>query len=126
MARTDYRSVDDYLAAQPEASRAILEEVRAAIRAALPDAEEAISYQIPTYRVAGRVALYFAGWKSHFSIYPAGARVVEMFRAELEPYVVEKGTIRFPLAAPVPVDLIAAIARVKAEEAMERAQGRKG
>src|SRR4051794_22865983 len=118
MAKTDYRSVDEYLDAQPEAGRPVLQQVRAAIRDALPDAQEVISYQIPAYRVAGRVALYFAGWKQHISLYPASERIVQAFGTELAPYEVEKGTIRFPLDHP-PLQLIAAIARLMAEQARE-------
>lgn len=125
MARTDYRTVDDYIAAQPEAARPVLQQVRAAIRQALPEAQEVISYQIAAYRVAGRVALYFAGWKSHYSIYPLSERLTQALGAELASYELEKGTIRFPLDRPVPTALIAAIARLKADEAMDRAKAKK-
>jgi uncharacterized protein YdhG (YjbR/CyaY superfamily) len=125
MARTNYASVDAYLAAQPEHARPVLEAVRAAIRAALPAAEELISYQIPAYRVAGRTAIFFAGWKSHYSLYPVSAALVAAFAGELEPFEVEKGTIRFPLGAPVPAELIGRIAAFKAEEASARATARK-
>ena len=90
MAKVSFRSVDQYIAAQPEAIRPTLERVRAAIRKALPDAEEAISYQIPAYKVQGRVALYFAGWKGHYSIYPAIGQLVPTFQDELAPYVISK------------------------------------
>ena len=117
MARTSYASVDDYIATQPEAARSVLETVRRAIRKALPDAEEIISYQIPAYRLPGGTALFFAGWKKHYSVYPAGGALVAAFRDELAPYEVnEKGTIRLPLSQPVPVDLIARIARFRAAE----------
>lgn len=125
MARTNYASVDAYLAAQPEHARPVLEAVRAAIRAALPAAEEVISYQIPAYRVAGRTAIFFAGWKSHYSLYPVSAALVAALAGELEPFEVEKGTIRFPLGATVPAELIGRIAAFKAEEASARATARK-
>ncbi len=120
MAKTDYRSIDDYLAAQPIAARRILEQVRAAIGAALPEAEERISYQIPAYRGSGGTFLYFAGWKAHYSLYPASAALVAAFAEELRPYQISKGTIRFPYDAPVPVTLIAALARFRAEEAARK------
>ena len=75
MARTDFRSVDEYVATQPKASQAILQRVRSAIRKALPGAEEAISYQIPAYKLRARSVLYFAGWKEHYSLYPASGRL---------------------------------------------------
>lgn len=116
------RSVDQYLAAQPEASRVVLERVRSTIRKALPGAEETISYQIPAYCLHGRVALYFAGWSRHFSLYPATERVVAACADELAGYVLTKGTIRFPLGEKVPVRLIARIAKLRAQEVAERAQ----
>jgi len=110
-------SVDAYLAAQPEAAREVLRTVRQALRRALPDAEEIISYQIPAYRLPGGTALFFAGWKKHWSLYPAGKELVDAFRDELKPYKVnEKGTIQFPLDRPVPVDLIERIAAFRRAE----------
>jgi uncharacterized protein YdhG (YjbR/CyaY superfamily) len=120
MAKTDYASVDAYLEAQPETARPMLDVVRQAIRSALPEAQEVISYQIPAYRIAGRVALFFAGWKKHYSLYPVSDALLAAFADELEPYEVEKGTIRFPLSEPVPADLIGRIAAFKAEEAKAR------
>ncbi len=125
MARTNYASVDAYLAAQPEHARPILEAVRAAIRAALPTAEEVISYQIPSYRVAGGTAIFFAGWKSHYSLYPVSDAMLAAFADELQPFKVEKGTIRFPLGEPVPAELIGRIAAFKAEEASAGARAQK-
>ena len=125
MAKTDFRSVDEYLAAQPPAVRAVLDRMRATIRKAVPAAEEIISYQIPAYRVDGGVALYFAGWKEHFSLYPAGAALVAAFGDELAPFVVSKGTIRFPLSRPVPVKLVERIAKFRGEEARARPKATK-
>jgi uncharacterized protein YdhG (YjbR/CyaY superfamily) len=120
MARTDFHSVDEYIASKPEAVRGLLERVRSTIRKALPGAEEAISYQIPAYRRPGGTVLYFAGWSQHFSLYPATVRVVAALEDELAPYEVTKGTIRFPLSRRVPVRLIARIARLRAKEVAER------
>src|ERR1017187_4597159 len=118
MAAKDFDSVDEYIASQPEASRAILARVRSTIRKAVPRAEEAISYKIPAYKLDGRAVLYFAGWKRHYSLYPATGRILAAFQDELAPYEVNKGTIRFPLAEPVPVKLIARIAKFRAQEAV--------
>ena len=118
MAKTDFRSVDEYIATHPEDVQAILQRVRRAIRTAIPGAEEAISYQIPTYRLHGGAVIYFAGWKRHYSIYPASGALVEAFQEDLAPYEVRKGTIRFPLSQPVPVKLIERIARFRAKEAI--------
>lgn len=120
MARTDFKSVDEYIASQPATVKSILKRVRSSIRKALPEAEEVISYQIPAYKLHGARVLYFAGWKRHYSLYPAGERLVAEFRDELAPYEVNKGTIRFPLSQPVPVKLIGRIAQFRAGEAAHR------
>jgi len=122
MAKTDFKSVGEYIAAHPDATQAILRRVRSTIRKAVPRAEEVISYQIPTYKVNGSYVVYFAGWKQHYSLYPATARLVTAFKNDLAPYEVNKGTIRFPLSQPVPVRLIARIAKFLAKEAAERAR----
>ena len=122
MARPGFESVDDYIAAQPRAAQATLQRVRGAIRKALPKAEEVISYQIPGYRLHGGVVMYFAGFKQHYSIYPAGPQLIAAFKKELEPYEYNnKGTIRFPLDQAAPVGLIGRLAKYRAQEAKERA-----
>lgn len=117
MATTKFSSVDQYLAAQPASVQRTLARVRGAIRKALPGAPETISYQLPTYKLNGRAVIYFAAWKHHYSIYPSTRAVVDALKDDLEPYEVEKGTIRFPLDQPVPVKLIASIAKLRAKEA---------
>lgn len=115
-----FKSVDEYIASQPEAAKGVLKRVRSAIRKAAPDAEETISYRIPTYKLRGGPVLYFAGWKRHYSLYPATGRVVAAFKDDLAPYEVDKGTIRFPLSDPVPVKWIGRIAKFRAKEVAER------
>ncbi len=120
MAKTDFKSMDEYLATLHEDVRAVLLRVRAVIRKALPEAAEAISYQIPTFKVGGRPVIYFAGWKEHYSLYPANGPLLAALKTELEPFRVSKGTIRFPLGDPVPVGLIARIAKLRAQEVADR------
>ena len=111
-----------YMASQPKGVRSVLERVRRTIRKALPRAEEVISYQIPAYKVNGRVVIYFAGWKQHYSLYPVTKRLIAEFKAELEPYEVNnKGTARFPLSEPVPAKLIEALAKFRAKEVAQMA-----
>jgi len=113
-------TVSAYIARFPRATQAVLKKVRSAIQKGLPRATEVISYSIPAYRVDGRVVVYFAGWKEHYSVYPATAPLVEAFNDRLAPYEVNnKGTIRFPLSEPVPVKLIADIARFRAKQVAE-------
>jgi uncharacterized protein YdhG (YjbR/CyaY superfamily) len=124
MPKAAFQSVGEYIAAQPKAARPALRRVRSAIRKALPGAQEAISYQIPAYELKGSAVLYFAGWKRHYSLYPATGALVARFRRALAPYEVSKGTIRFPLSQPVPARLIERIARFRAKEAAARAKTR--
>ena len=121
MAKTDFKSMDEYIATFPPDVQATLQRVRTTIRKAVPKAEEAISYQIPTFKLHASYVVYFAGWKQHYSLYPASSQLVAAFKDELAPYQVNKGTIRFPLSKPVPVKLIAGIAKFLAKEADARA-----
>ena len=122
MAKTDFRSVDEYLAAQTTEAQAVLRQVRQAIRQALPEAEEKISYQIPAYRQHRSTVIYFAGWKAHYSIYPVSHVLVGALGEPLARYEINKGTIRFPYGEPVPAHLIARIAAFLADEAAAAAQ----
>ena len=98
----------------------MLKRVRAAIRRAMPNADEMISYGLPTYKLHGRPVIYFAGWKAHYSIYPSTDRLVAAFKDELARYQVSKGTIRFPFSESVPTQLIHGIARFRLKEVTER------
>ena len=117
-AKAHFKSVDEYIAAQP--GRKALRQVRSTIRKALPKAEEVISYNIPAYKLHDERVIYFAGWKEHFSLYPAGARLAAAFKKELAPYELRKGTIRFPLSEPVPIKLISRIAKFRERESGNR------
>ena len=107
-------SVDEYIAAQPEAVRPKLEQVRAAIRKAVPEAVEGIGYRMPGYKLHGKPMLYFAGFKDHYSLFAASGTFLEALRDELEGYELRKGTVHFPLTGRVPVKLITRIARLRA------------
>ena len=117
MVKTHFKSVNEYIASQPEAVRGVLQRVRSTIRKAVPGAEETISYNMPTYKLHGRPVIGFAGWREHYSLYGSTGHVVAAFKDELAPYEVDKGTIRFPLSAPIPVQLIEGIAKFRAKEA---------
>ena len=113
-------SVREYVASKPKESRASLEAVRRAILKALPNAQEGLAYQMPAYTLNGVGVLYFAGWKSHYSLYPASDALVEAFAKELAPYERSKGTLKFPLSEPVPVRLIERIAKFRARQLTTR------
>jgi len=91
-----------------------------AIRDAVPAAEEVISYKIPTYKLQGTAILYFAGWKRFYSLYPASKRLLAKFKEDLAPFEVNKSTLRFPFTQPVPVKLIASIAKFRVQEVAGR------
>ena len=121
MAKTGFQSVPEYLATLPRDSLPILKRVRSTLRSALPDADEVISYQIPCYKMPGGAVIFFAGWKEHFSIYPATDGVLEKFSKELARYEVSKGTIRFPYSQTIPFKLIERIAKFRAKQVKEKA-----
>jgi uncharacterized protein YdhG (YjbR/CyaY superfamily) len=116
MRKANLQSMDEYISMQPAATQMVLERVRGAIGKAVPDAEECISYQIPAFKLDGRVLLYFAGWKEHYSVYPASDAMIAAFPGELDRYRVSKGTLRFALSEAVPVKLITRIAKFRADE----------
>ena len=121
MPRPRFENVTDYIAAQPLPVRTRLRRVRTTIRKTVPEAEEMISYGIPAYKLHGRVLIYFAGFKNHYSIYPFSASLAKTLAGQIRSYEYNnKGTIRFPLDRPVPVRLIASIARARAKAVRER------
>jgi len=126
MAKTDFKSVNEYIASKPKNLQAILRQVRDAISKAVPAAEAMISYQLPGYKLNGTALLYFAGWKQHYSLYPASDALVAAFKDELAHCELRKGTIRFPLSEPVPADLIERIARFRAKQLTMRDKGKAG
>jgi uncharacterized protein YdhG (YjbR/CyaY superfamily) len=119
------KSVDEYIAAQPEALRPTLEQVRNAIRRAVPEAAEGIGYGMPGYKLHGKPMLYFAAFKQHYSLFAASATFFAALEDELRAYKLRKGTIQFPLTKPVPVKLIARIAKIRAADITAAAKKRK-
>ncbi len=101
----NFATIDDYISSFPDDVQVVLQDVQRTIHKAVPGAEEAISYQIPTITLNGRYLVYFAGWKRHVSLYPL-PDMDEGFEQEIAPYKAGKGTLRFPLGEPIPHDLI--------------------
>ena len=116
-------TIDEYIADFPENVQPHLEKVRAAIRKAAPDAEEAIKYSMPTFVLNGNL-IHFAGWTSHVGLYP-GSKPIEMFKDELAKYEISKGTVRFPLDKPIPLGLIGKITKYCVKRNAERAAAKK-
>lgn len=118
MEKVKYKSIDDYIAAFPNPTRKLLQQVRAAIRAAAPGAEESISYNMPAYKLNGPL-VYFAGYENHIGLYalPSGNAA---FKRELAAYKQGKGSIQFPVNEPLPVELITKIVKFRVKENMQK------
>lgn len=114
-------TIDEYIAGFPGEVRVRLERIRQTIRKAAPEAEEAIAYRMPTFRLNGNL-VHFAAFQKHIGFYPTPSGV-ENFRKELAPYATSKGAIQFPLDRPVPYALIGRIVKLRVKE--NQAKGRK-
>ncbi len=117
------KNIDGYIAGFPKDVQATLEKIRLTIRAAAPDAEEKISYQIPTFYLKGNL-VHFAGFTNHISFFPTSSGI-EKFKRELSAYKGSKGTVRFPLDQPIPFDLITKIVKFRVKENLERAEAKR-
>jgi uncharacterized protein YdhG (YjbR/CyaY superfamily) len=124
LAQSAPTSIDAYIAAFPPDVQAILEQIRKTIRETVPDAQETMSYQMPTFTLNGHYLVYFAAYKKHISLYPAPTGIAE-FQEALAVYGAGKGTLKFPLDQPVPFDLIRNVVIFRVKENAERAANRK-
>jgi uncharacterized protein YdhG (YjbR/CyaY superfamily) len=113
--RPTANSIDEYIAEFPDETRELLEEMRTLIRSVAPDATETISYAIPTFDLNGKHLVHFAGFKKHIGFYPVPSGI-EAFKDELAPYKSGKGSAQFPLAEPLPADLIRRIVEFRVRE----------
>ena len=118
-----FKSIDEYIASFPVEVRKILKEIRAVIRAAAPEAEEKISYQMLTFFLEGNL-VHFAAYKKHIGFYPTPSGI-ENFKDELSAYKFSKGAVRFPLGQPIPYDLIRRITTFRVRENQEQATAKK-
>jgi uncharacterized protein YdhG (YjbR/CyaY superfamily) len=109
------KSIDEYIAEFPAATRKVLEELRALIRALAPGATESISYGIPTFDLNGKHLVHFAGFAKHIGLYPTASGVAA-FRKEFKHYKTGKGSVQFPLGQPLPADLIRRIVEFRVKE----------
>ena len=111
-------SIDEYIARFPKLIQGILQKIRETIRESAPQAQEAISYQIPTFKLNGNL-VHFAAFKDHISFFPTSSGVAA-FKKELSEYETRKGTIRFPLDKPIPFELIRKIVKYRVNEALKK------
>jgi uncharacterized protein YdhG (YjbR/CyaY superfamily) len=120
--RTDQtapKTIDEYIAGFPQDVQEILQKIRMTIRNAAPDAQEAISYQMPTFKLKGNL-VHFAAFRNHIGFYPTPTGI-EAFKDELSVYEGGKGSVQFPLDKPIPYDLIGRIVQFRVQK-----QKRKG
>ncbi|MEX2440507.1 MAG: DUF1801 domain-containing protein [Actinomycetota bacterium] len=109
-------SVEDYMASIPAEPRGALEKLRTTIKAAAPDATEAISYQMPAFKDHGSFLVSYAAFKDHCSLFPASDAVMQELGDELKPYVAGKGTIRFHADKPLPAALVKKVVKIRLAE----------
>ncbi|HSO14134.1 MAG TPA: DUF1801 domain-containing protein [Anaerolineales bacterium] len=120
---TSFQNMDEYIAGFPEDVQVILNKIRATIKKAAPQAEEKISYQMPTFFLNGNL-VHFAAFKNHIGFYPVPSGI-EKFKKELSAYEGGKGSVQFPLDQPIPYGLIARIVKFRAKENLKRAKAKR-
>lgn len=118
-----YKTIDEYIAMQPESVASLLEEMRQTIRKVIPTAEETIGYGIPTFKHHGNL-VHFAGYKNHIGFYP-GAAAIDIFKEDISQYNTSKGTIQFALDQPIPYNLVAKITQFRVQQNEEKAKNKK-
>jgi uncharacterized protein YdhG (YjbR/CyaY superfamily) len=111
-----YETVEEYMAGLPEDRRAVMEQLRVTIRAAAPTATEAISYNMPAFRLGGRFFVSYEAFKRHYSLFPWTDAMVAELGEEIRPYAVGKGTLRFPADESIPLDLVTRIIEIRTRE----------
>jgi uncharacterized protein YdhG (YjbR/CyaY superfamily) len=111
-----YANVDEYLAGLPADRRTVMAQLRRTIRAAAPDATEAVAYNMPAFRLGGRFLVSYEAYKRHYSLFPWSDEMVAELGEELRPHAVGRGTIRFAADAPIPLGLVARIVQFRHDE----------
>ena len=112
-----FKTIDEYISTFPRKVQVVLEELRQAIRKSAPEAEETISYGIPTFDLNGFHLVHFAAYKNHIGFYPTSSGITA-FKKELSLFKTSKGTVQFPLNEPIPFDLVKRIVRFRVKENM--------
>jgi uncharacterized protein YdhG (YjbR/CyaY superfamily) len=116
--RKGFKTIDEYIASFPNNVQNILQELRRIIRDCAPEAKEAISYQIPTFKLKGNL-VHFAAFKNHIGFYPTSS-AIEAFKGKLAKYEISKGTIRFPINEPIPFELVKEMVRFRVRENLSK------
>ena len=116
-----FKTIDEYIEAFPVNVQHILEKMRKTIKQTAPEAVEAISYQMPTFKLNGKNLVHFAAYKNHIGFYPIPSGI-EAFKQELSPYKQGKGSVQFPIDKPIPYALVEKIVKYRVKENLERAK----
>lgn len=116
---TKFKSVEEYISSFPPKVKSILKQLRKTIKDAAPGAEEMISYNMPSFKYKG-VLVYYAAWKEHIGFYPVSSGI-KAFHKELVDHEISKGTIKFKMDQPLPLNLINRIVQFRMKENMEKA-----
>ena len=116
--RKEFKNIDEYIAAFPKNVQTILQELRQAVRDAAPQAEEAISYQMPAFKLNGNL-VYFAAFKNHIGFFPTSS-AMEVFKEEVKEYKTGKGTLRSPMDKPMPLNLVKKIVKYRVKENLDK------
>jgi uncharacterized protein YdhG (YjbR/CyaY superfamily) len=116
---SQFKTIDEYIETFPKDVQSILEKMRQTIRKAAPEAVEAISYQMPTFKLNGRNLVHFAAFKNHIGFYPIPSGI-EAFKEELSSYRQGKGSVQFPMDKPIPYDLVEKIVKYRVTENLDK------
>jgi uncharacterized protein YdhG (YjbR/CyaY superfamily) len=116
--KKQFNTIDEYIDTFPDNVQVLLQELRLTIRESAPEAEETINYQIPTFRLNGNL-VHFAAYKKHIGFYPAPSGI-DNFKEELSPYALSKGAVRFPIDAPIPLQLVSKIVEFRVKEQLAK------
>ncbi len=116
--RKQFRTIDEYISMFPDNVQIILEKLRQTIKESAPGAEEAISYQIPTFKLNGNL-VHFAAFKNHIGFYPTSSGI-EAFKRELSQYKGAKGSVQFPIDKPIPLNLVRKIVKYRIKENLNK------
>jgi uncharacterized protein YdhG (YjbR/CyaY superfamily) len=124
MEKLQAKTIDEYLAFQPEKVMEVLENLRQIIRETAPEAEEVISYGIPAYKYHGML-VYFAAYKKHCSLFAGNGALTEQMQEQLKAYKTSKGTIQFTVEKPLPDELVREIVKIRMKQNEEKMKNKK-
>lgn len=116
--KDQYKTIEEYILSFPPETQNILSEMRRVIGKAAPGAKEAMSYQLPTFKLNGKNLVHFAAYKNHIGFYPVPSGIAA-FKEELSPYIKGKGTLQFPLDEPIPYELVKKVVKFRVTESQQ-------